>query len=318
MLPLSWSSSDEIDWVIEETRRRTDRPFGVNLGLAWEQRERLASALGAGVRVVSFFWGDAGALIGERGRGSLERRDRARPCASLEAPAAPTEERKLVTGVFVDVVGSTARSEQLDPEDVRSMLFRRELMLFGGTVEKFIGDAVFALFGAPVQHEDDPERAVRAALAARESIARLNEQNQWLDLHIRIGIGQLSYEASQHAIEYHDAEPVQAKGKAEPIVVWEAAGVRDSPAPARPRLPLYGRTAETLALVAVWDGVVASSGPSQAGRTRRTFCRAISPASFGVVVLDEVPSPTAVDFLRRADEAMYEAKRTRHALTIVA
>jgi hypothetical protein len=49
MLPLSWSSSDEIDWVIEETRRRTDRPFGVNLGLAWEQRERLASALGAGV-----------------------------------------------------------------------------------------------------------------------------------------------------------------------------------------------------------------------------------------------------------------------------
>jgi nitronate monooxygenase len=65
MLPLTWSSSDEISTVIEATRRRTDRPFGVNLGLAWEQRERLASALGAGVRVVSFFWGDAAALIGD-------------------------------------------------------------------------------------------------------------------------------------------------------------------------------------------------------------------------------------------------------------
>lgn len=65
MLPLSWSSSDEVSSVIEETRRRTDRPFGVNLGLAWKQRERLASALAAGVAVVSFFWGDAGALVGE-------------------------------------------------------------------------------------------------------------------------------------------------------------------------------------------------------------------------------------------------------------
>jgi len=63
MLPLTWSSSDEMRAVIEETRRRTDRPFGVNLGLAWEQRERLASALGAGVRVVSFFWGDPAALV---------------------------------------------------------------------------------------------------------------------------------------------------------------------------------------------------------------------------------------------------------------
>src|SRR5213595_308785 len=80
-----------------------------------------------------------------------------------------TEERKLVTVLFTDIVGSTAKAEQMDPEDVRARLapyytrLRAELERFGGTVEKFIGDAVVALFGAPVAHEDDPERAVRAA-----------------------------------------------------------------------------------------------------------------------------------------------------------
>src|ERR671939_287878 len=90
-----------------------------------------------------------------------------------EAPRA-REERKVVTVLFCDLVGSTARAEQLDPEDVRALLsayherVRSELERFGGTVEKFIGDAVMALFGAPTAHEDDPERAVRAALAIRE------------------------------------------------------------------------------------------------------------------------------------------------------
>jgi nitronate monooxygenase len=65
MLPLTWTSPDDIASVVEETRQQTERPFGVNLGLAWDQRERLAAALGAGVRVVSFFWGDASGLIGE-------------------------------------------------------------------------------------------------------------------------------------------------------------------------------------------------------------------------------------------------------------
>src|SRR5215212_239597 len=65
MLPLTWASWDEIVSTVEETRQRTERPFGVNLGLAWDQRERLASALAAGVPVVSFFWGDASALIEE-------------------------------------------------------------------------------------------------------------------------------------------------------------------------------------------------------------------------------------------------------------
>jgi NAD(P)H-dependent flavin oxidoreductase YrpB (nitropropane dioxygenase family) len=65
MLPLTWTSPDDIASVVEETLQQTERPFGVNLGLAWDQRQRLAAALGAGVRVVSFFWGDASGVIGE-------------------------------------------------------------------------------------------------------------------------------------------------------------------------------------------------------------------------------------------------------------
>src|SRR5918999_1215883 len=89
----------------------------------------------------------------------------------------PRRERKVVTVVFADLVGFTARSEQLDPEDVEAFLrpyherLRGELERFGGAVEKFIGDAVMAVFGAPVAREDDPERAVRAALSIRDAFA---------------------------------------------------------------------------------------------------------------------------------------------------
>jgi class 3 adenylate cyclase len=82
-------------------------------------------------------------------------------------------ERKVVTVLFADLVGFTSRAEQMDPEDVDAELtryhtsVRGELERHGGTVEKFIGDAAMAVFGAPVAHEDDPERTVRAALAVR-------------------------------------------------------------------------------------------------------------------------------------------------------
>src|SRR5690349_18886643 len=88
--------------------------------------------------------------------------------------APPRQERKVVTILFADLVGFTSRAESLDPEDVVGILgpyhdhLREELERFGGTVEKFIGDAVMAVFGAPVAHEDDAERAVRAALAIRD------------------------------------------------------------------------------------------------------------------------------------------------------
>jgi predicted ATPase/class 3 adenylate cyclase len=93
--------------------------------------------------------------------------------------------------VFVDLVGFTSRSEQLDPEDVRAILtpyhgtVRDELESFGGVVEKFVGDAVMAVFGAPTAHGDDPERAVRAALAVREAVAALNTEQPELELQIR-------------------------------------------------------------------------------------------------------------------------------------
>src|SRR5215218_2204221 len=119
---------------------------------------------------------------------AAENPDTARFChacgSALEAPAAPVrEERKVVTVLFADLVGFTAQAEQLDPEDVRGLLapyhahVREELERRGGTVEKFIGDAVMAVFGAPVAHEDDPERAVRAALAIRDwSVEQTNLQ----------------------------------------------------------------------------------------------------------------------------------------------
>jgi class 3 adenylate cyclase/tetratricopeptide (TPR) repeat protein len=114
--------------------------------------------------------------------------------APLASQSAAEEERKQVTALFVDLVGSTAQAEELDPEDVLGLLepyyarLREALERFGGTVEKFIGDAVVALFGAPVAHEDDPERAVRAAFAILDAMRDLNEQGSLRALRVRIGI----------------------------------------------------------------------------------------------------------------------------------
>jgi class 3 adenylate cyclase/tetratricopeptide (TPR) repeat protein len=191
-------------------------------------------------------------------------------CATpLEAGAATMrEERKVVTCLFCDLVGFTARAEAMDPEDVRRLLqpyhqrVRGELERYGGTVEKFIGDAVMAVFGAPVAHEDDPERAVRAALSIRDALAEEGE------LEVRIGIttgealvaldarpdagegmasgdvvntaarlqsaapvnailvDETTYRATERAIEYGDPQAIEAKGKAEPVPVREALRAR--------------------------------------------------------------------------------------------
>ncbi|MDP9234174.1 MAG: AAA family ATPase, partial [Actinomycetota bacterium] len=128
-----------------------------------------------------------------------ENPDRARLCmmcgtALGESPRAQAEERKVVSILFVDLVGFTARSHDADPEDVRAALgpyhalLKREIDRFGGTVEKFIGDAVMAVFGAPVAHEDDAERAVRTALRITEAITELNENNPSLDLSMRAAV----------------------------------------------------------------------------------------------------------------------------------
>ena len=172
-----------------------------------------------------------------------------------------------MTVLFVDLAGFTSRAEVMDPEDVAALLdpyharLKAELERFGGTVEKFIGDAVMAVFGAPAAHEDDPERAVRAALAIRD----------WAEgerIELRVGIntgealvslgahpaegqtmaagdvvntaarlqaaspvgailvGEQTFRATERAIEFAEAEPVEAKGKAQPVPVWEAVAAR--------------------------------------------------------------------------------------------
>src|SRR5919199_1776564 len=109
--------------------------------------------------------------------------------------AAPgIEERKVVSVLFCDLVAFTAASDQHDPEDVRARIrpyharVRQEIERYGATVEKFVGDAVMAAFGAPVTHEDDAERAVRAGLSILDAIAELNEADPELDLKVRVGI----------------------------------------------------------------------------------------------------------------------------------
>ena len=133
------------------------------------------------------------------------------------------EERKVITVLFADLVGFTSRSEQLDPEDVRATLtpyfarLREELERRGGTVEKFIGDAVMAVFGAPTTHEDDPERAVRAALAIRDALAEMNEQDPGIDLHVRIGVN------TGEALVSLGGRPLEGEGMAAGDVVNTAA-----------------------------------------------------------------------------------------------
>src|SRR5688500_13571702 len=151
----------------------------------------------------------------------------------------------------------------MDPEDVRGLLqpyharLRAELERFGGTVEKFIGDAVMAVFGAPLAHEDDPERAVRAALAIRDAAEEdgfevriaVNSGEALITLDARpergdkiaagdvvntaarlqaaapvngVLVGEQAYRATQHVIDYRERPAVEAKGKAAPVEVWEA------------------------------------------------------------------------------------------------
>jgi class 3 adenylate cyclase len=223
-------------------------------------------------------------------------------CNSCGSPLAADrragEERRLISVLFVDLVGHTARSEQLDPEDVRSILLpyyehvRTELEGFGGTVEKFVGDAVMGIFGAPTAYGDDPERAIRAALAVRDwaegeelqiRIA-VNTGEAIVDLDARpshgeamiagdvvntaarlqsaapvgsVLVGEETYAATRGAIEFRPAQPLTLKGKAEPVRAWIAlhasAAVGERPATA---VPLIGRERELGLLTGAWSRVV--------------------------------------------------------------
>src|SRR3954468_17256168 len=117
----------------------------------------------------------------------------ARPAPS----ATPPEERRQVTVLFADLSGYTAVSEAMDPERVKALVdsalrrLAREVERFGGSVDKFIGDNVMALFGAPVAHEDDAERAVRAGLGMQHAMEEINEQlreSHGVTLALRVGV----------------------------------------------------------------------------------------------------------------------------------
>src|SRR5438552_10444137 len=114
----------------------------------------------------------------------------------LKATSSSTEERKLVTIVFTDVSGFTALSEKLDPEKVRELInacfdwLVPVVQKYEGTIDKFIGDEIMALFGAPIAHEDDPERALRASLEMMDAIVGINRTHGTeLGLHIGINSG---------------------------------------------------------------------------------------------------------------------------------
>jgi len=123
--------------------------------------------------------------------------------AELAASEAAGETRKVVTVVFTDLVGSTSLGERLDPETVRRLMSRYfdamqvTIERHGGTVEKFIGDAIMAVFGLPTLHEDDALRAVRAAVEMQTALAQLNEAVTDLNRDLKAAIAASKSETLQ-------------------------------------------------------------------------------------------------------------------------
>jgi len=194
----------------------------------------------------------------------------AKPVSTTDLHSVPVAERRIVSVMFADLVGFTSLSEGRDPEDVRELLgryfdtARRLVSLYGGTIEKFIGDAVMAVWGTPVVQEDDAERAVRAALDLTAAVAELGAESGAPDLRARAGVltgdaavtigaegqgmvagdlvntasriqsaatpgavlvGDATRRATEASVEYEDAGSHEMKGKAEPVPLWRAVRV---------------------------------------------------------------------------------------------
>jgi class 3 adenylate cyclase/tetratricopeptide (TPR) repeat protein len=215
-------------------------------------------------------------------------------CGSpLAAAPAPQEFRKVVTIVFSDLKGSTSMGERLDSESLREVMsryfdaMRAELERHGGVVEKFIGDAVMAVFGLPRLHEDDALRAVRAAAGMQRALAGLNDEleRHWgVRLANRTGVntgevvagdpttgqrlvtgdavnvaarleqaagesqvllGDLTYRLVRDFVDVEPVEPLQLKGKSEPVPAYRLVAVReDTERPRRLDAPMVGRADE--------------------------------------------------------------------------
>ncbi len=234
----------------------------------------------------------------------------ARFCLACGVPLAdtiaPRDERRIVTIIFVDLVGFTARAEQLDPEEVRALLtpyherVRREIESFGGVVEKFIGDAVMGVFGAPLAHGDDAERAVRAALVIRDSVDALAGGGLQIRIAVNTGeavvslgarpafgesmvagdvvntasrlqarapvngvvVGEQTYLATRELIAYEETDALVAKGKAEPVKAWVASrAVTEAGERPTQERAIVGRTPELALLYALWQRVLTEQFP---------------------------------------------------------
>jgi class 3 adenylate cyclase/tetratricopeptide (TPR) repeat protein len=232
----------------------------------------------------------------------FENPEGARFCAGcgkpLEAAAPAREVRKTVTIVFCDVTGSTSLGEQLDPESLRHVMaryfeaMRSAIERHGGTVEKFIGDAVMAVFGVPVVHEDDALRAARAAIDMREALGALNEElerDYGTRLEARIGVntgevvtgteerlatgdavnvaarleqaaapgevllGPETMALLRSSVNAQELDPLELKGKAEGVRAYRLVSVDAGESARRLDAPLVGRGRELRLLADAWE-----------------------------------------------------------------
>src|SRR5438270_2461670 len=219
--------------------------------------------------------------------------DEGAPATTPRATSSPGE-RKLATILFADVVGFTSLSENSDPEAIARTVdaaFRRLAEVVeghGGTVDKYLGDALMAVFGVPVAHDDDAERAVAAALAMRDlggDLAFSIGINSGEVMATAVGrdgdvtvigdavnvaarlekaatggevlVGPLTAELAAGGIAFRDRQPVILKGKRNPVPVFEVLGLRDSGgAPTVDKPPLVGRDDDLAFLRAQWRRVV--------------------------------------------------------------
>ena len=226
-------------------------------------------------------------------------------CGALVNRATGTDERKMVTVLFADLVDSTGLAQRLDAERAREVLGRfydaavEELVALRGRPEKFIGDAVMAVFGLPQVHEDDALRGVRAGLAIRARVARLCEELGLPDpLEVRIGIesgeaatgtgpedqvlvtgsvvnsaarlqaaaapgevlvGATTRDLTDAAVTFGDERPVEAKGFAQPLAAAPVEGL--STRSVRRTIPFVGRDDELAMLRQSFSRVIATSTP---------------------------------------------------------
>jgi class 3 adenylate cyclase/tetratricopeptide (TPR) repeat protein len=227
-----------------------------------------------------------------------------------DAPVAAAT-RKVVTVLFSDVCGYTALGEQLDPESLQQLVGRwfheaqKVIARHGGTVDKYMGDCVMAIFGVPVVHEDDALRAARAALEMHETLVDLNEElaQRWgVELHVRTGlntgeaviseaqdgerftvgdavnvaqrleasappgqvlIGEEAAQLVSAAAQLDPVEPLELKGKADPVPAWRLVSVTSELAgpPVRAETPFVGREDELRDLRRTFDDTVSGHTP---------------------------------------------------------